>query len=177
VQAFVAKVEEEAGPIQLAVHNIGANVRFDIAETTPRVFTKCWELAALSSLHFAKAIGPKMAERGEGTMIFTGATASLRGQAGFSAFAGAMHAKRALAQSVARELAPSGVHVCHAVIDGPIDTAFVRGLLGEEQYAALKSRGGLLEPEAIADAYWALHEQRRSAWTHELDLRPFCERW
>ena len=101
-----------------------------------------------------------MAARGEGTIIFTGATASLRGQAGFCAFSGAMHAKRALAQSLARELGPAGVHVCHVVIDGPIDTPFVRQIIGEDHYTALKAKGGLLEPDAIAEHYWALHEQR-----------------
>ena len=176
VEAFVSGIEASS-PIQLAVHNIGANVYSNLAETTPRVFTKTWELAALSAFHFARAIGPRMAARGEGTIIFTGATASLRGAAGFSAFAAAMHAKRALAQSVARELGPKGVHVCHVVIDGPIDTPFVRKILGDERYAGLKANGGLLEPSVIAEQYWNLHTQQPSAWTHELDLRPFSERW
>ena len=177
VESFVANVEQTSGPIRLAVHNIGANVRFDVADTTPRVYRKTWELAALSSLHFARAIGPRMAERGAGTIIFTGATASTRGSAGFSAFAGAMHAKRALAQSLARELGPKGVHVAHTIIDGPVDTPFVRQLLGEDRYGALKAKGGLLEPDAIAQHYWSLHEQPSSAWTFESDLRPHCERW
>ena len=177
VEAFVDGVEASSGPIRLAVHNIGANVRFDVADTTPRVYRKTWELAALSSLHFARAVAPRMAERGEGTIIFTGATASTRGGAGFCAFAGAMHAKRALAQSLARELGPSGVHVCHVIIDGPIDTPFVRQLIGEDKYETLKSRGGMLDPDAIAEHYWALHKQPKSAWTHESDLRPSCERW
>lgn len=177
VEAFVGDVEQASGATALAVHNIGANVRFDVLDTTERVYRKTWELAALSSLHFAKAVGRRMAERGEGTLIFTGATASTRGAAGFSAFSGAMGAKRHLAQSLARELGPRGVHVCHVVIDGPVDTPFVRSLLGEQRYAALKAKGGLLEPDAIAAAYWALHEQPPSAWTHEMDLRPHCERW
>lgn len=118
-----------------------------------------------------------MAERGSGTMIFTGATASRRGAAGFSAFSGAMGAKRMLAQSLARELGPKGVHVAHVVVDGPIDTPFVRELVGEVAFLALREKGGLLEPDAIAAAYWALHEQPRAAWTHEMDLRPFCEKW
>ena len=110
VEAFVEHVESTSGPVRLAVHNIGANVRFDVFDTTERVYRKTWELAALSSLFFAKSIGRRMAERGEGTLIFTGATASTRGGAGFSAFAGAMGAKRHLAQSLARELSPRGVH-------------------------------------------------------------------
>ena len=177
VEELVERVEQMSGPLQLAVHNIGANVRFSLEDTTPRVFRKTWELAALSAFHFAKSIGPRMARQGHGTLVFTGATASTRGAAGFAAFAGAMHAKRALAQSTARELGPSGVHVCHIVIDGPIDTPFVRHLLGEERYAGLRAKGGLLAPEDIAETYWALHEQKPSAWTHELDLRPSCERW
>lgn len=177
VEAFVSGVEEQDGPIELAVHNIGANVKFDIADTTSRVYRKSWELAALSAFHFAKAIGPRMAERGRGTLIFTGATASRRGGAGFSAFSGAMGAKRMLAQSLARELGPRGVHVAHVVIDGPIETPFVQKLLGEEAFEALRQRGGLLQPDAIAQAYWALHEQPASAWTHEMDLRPAVEKF
>ena len=177
VEAFVASIEEVSGPIRVGVHNIGANVRFPVADTTPRVYQKTWELASLSALHFARALGPRMAARGEGTLLFTGATASLRGGAGFSAFAGAMAAKRALAQSLARELGPSGVHVAHVVIDGPIDTPFVAQILGESAFTALRAKGGLLQPDDIADAYWMLHKQPRSAWTFELDLRPFCERW
>ena len=115
------------------------------------------------------------AERGHGTILFTGATASLRGSAGFSAFAGAKHALRALGQSMARELGPQGVHVAHVVIDGAIDTAFIAENFPERY--ALKDRAGILDPEHIADNYWHLHQQPRSAWTHELDLRPWMETW
>jgi NAD(P)-dependent dehydrogenase (short-subunit alcohol dehydrogenase family) len=177
VEEFVAGVESGSGPIELAVHNIGANVHFEVADTTPRVYQKTWELAALSALHFSRALGPRMAKRGRGTIIFTGATSSLRGSAGFSAFPGAMAAKRMLAQSLARELGPSGVHVAHVVLDGPVDTAFVAGLLGQEKYLDLKTRGALIEPDAVARAYWSVHEQPPSAWTHEMELRPFCEKW
>mmetsp|Transcript_1335 Transcript_1335/g.3847 ORF Transcript_1335/g.3847 Transcript_1335/m.3847 type:complete len:252 (-) Transcript_1335:10-765(-) len=177
VEAFVAKVEADSGPVELAVHNIGANVRFSVADTTPRVYRKTWELAALSALHFARAIGPRMAERGRGTLIFTGATASTRGAANFSAFSGAMAAKRVLAQSLAREFGPAGVHVAHVVVDGPIDTPFVRQLVGAETAEGMAAKGALLEPDAIAEMYWMLHRQRRTAWTHELDLRPYCEKF
>ena len=116
-----------------------------------------------------------MVPRGRGTILFTGATASVRGAAGYSAFAGAKHALRALAQSMARELGPEGVHVAHVVIDGAIDTAWIReNFPGAAELAPL---GGLLEPDAIAESYWQLHRQPRSAWTHELDLRPYRERW
>ena len=177
VEEFVEHVEATSGPIRLAVHNIGANVHFPVADTTERVYRKTWELAALSAFHFAKALGPRMAARGEGTLLFTGTTASLRGGAGFCAFSGAMAAKRMLAQSLARELGPRGVHVAHCVIDGPIDTPFVEAIVGAEAFARLRAAGGLLAPADIAETYWALHAQPASAWTHELDLRPHCERF
>jgi NAD(P)-dependent dehydrogenase (short-subunit alcohol dehydrogenase family) len=116
-----------------------------------------------------------MVPRQRGTILFTGATASLRGGKGFAAFAGAKHALRALAQSMARELGPEGIHVAHVVIDGAIDTPFIRENFPERY--ALRERGGILDPEAIAEAFWQLHLQPRSAWTHELDLRPWIEPW
>ena len=122
-----------------------------------------------------RAVARAMLTRGHGTIIFTGATASLRGGAGFAAFAGAKHALRALAQSMARELGPQGIHVAHVVIDGAIDTAFIAQNFPERY--ALKEKDGILDPEAIAENYWQLHRQPRSAWTHELDLRPWTETW
>ena len=116
-----------------------------------------------------------MLPRGRGTILFTGATASLRGGAGFAAFAGAKHALRALAQSMAREVGPQGIHVAHVVIDGAIDTAFIAENF--PQRYALKDKDGILNPEHIAEAYWQLHCQPRSAWTHEMDLRPWMENW
>ncbi|MBL8533143.1 MAG: SDR family NAD(P)-dependent oxidoreductase, partial [Betaproteobacteria bacterium] len=116
-----------------------------------------------------------MRPRGRGTIVFTGATASLRGGAGFAAFASAKHGLRALAQSMARELGPAGIHVAHVVIDGAIDTEFIRSRFPERY--ALKPQDGILNPDDIAEAYWQLHRQSRSAWTHELDLRPWMEKW
>jgi short-subunit dehydrogenase len=116
-----------------------------------------------------------MLPRKRGTILFTGATASLRGSAGFAAFAGAKHGLRSLAQSMARELGPQGIHVAHVVIDGAIDTPFIAERFPERY--ALKDQGGILDPEAIAENYWQLHRQPRSAWTHELDLRPWMEKW
>jgi len=116
-----------------------------------------------------------MLPRGRGTILFTGATASLRGAAGFAAFASAKHGLRALAQSMARELGPQGIHVAHVVIDGAIDTQFIAEMFPDRY--ALKDSDGILDPEAIADTYWQLHCQHRSAWTFELDLRPWMERW
>ena len=119
--------------------------------------------------------GGRMVTRERGTILFTGATASLRGSANFAAFAGAKHALRALAQSMARELGPKNIHVAHVVVDGAIDTEFIRSNFPAR--AALKDQDGILSPDAIAEVYWQLHLQPRSAWTHEMDLRPWLETW
>ena len=174
--ALVASIERDIGPIEVAVFNVGGNVRFPIRETTVRVYTKVWEMCALGGFLLGREAAKVMVPRGHGTIIFTGATASMRGGIGYSAFAGGKHALRALAQSMARELGPLGIHVAHVVIDGGIDTAFTQQRRGES-YAGLKECGGILDPEAIAENYWNLHRQARSAWTHELDLRPWSEKW
>jgi NAD(P)-dependent dehydrogenase (short-subunit alcohol dehydrogenase family) len=175
VETLVAHIEREIAPIEVAVFNIGANVRFGIAETTERVYRKVWEMAALAGFLMGREVAKAMLPRGHGTILFTGATASVRGSAGFAAFSGAKHALRALAQSMARELGPKGLHVAHIVIDGAIDTAFIAENFPERY--ALKDKGGILSPEAIAESYWNLHRQDKSAWTHELDLRPWMESW
>jgi NAD(P)-dependent dehydrogenase (short-subunit alcohol dehydrogenase family) len=172
---LVAKIERDIAPIDVAVFNIGANVRFDIAETTERVYRKVWEMGALAGFLMGREAARVMTPRGRGTILFTGATSSLRGSAGFAAFAGAKHALRALAQSMARELGPKGIHVAHVVIDGAIDTEFIRENFPERY--AMKAQDGILDPDAIADNYWLLHQQQRNAWTHELDLRPWMEKW
>ncbi len=172
---LVDTIEREVGPIEVAVFNIGGNVRFPIRDTTARVYRMVWEMCALAGFLMGRETARVMVPRGRGTVLFTGATASVRGGSGFAAFAGGKHALRALAQSMARELGPQGIHVAHIVIDGAIDTAFIRSNFPER--AALKDRGGILDPEAIAQAYWQLHCQQRSAWTHELDLRPWLETW
>jgi len=175
VAELVARIERDIAPIEVAVFNIGANVRFEVTETTERVYRKVWEMGALAGFLVGREVARVMAPRGRGTIVFTGATASLRGGAGFAAFAGAKHALRALAQSMARELGPQGIHVAHVVIDGAIDTAFIRQNFPERY--ALKDRDGILDPDAIAENYWLLHRQHRSAWTHELDLRPWLEKF
>jgi NAD(P)-dependent dehydrogenase (short-subunit alcohol dehydrogenase family) len=175
VETLVAHIEREIAPIEVAVFNIGANVRFTITETTERVYRKVWEMAALAGFLMGREVTQAMLPRGRGTILFTGATASVRGSAGFAAFASAKHALRALAQSMARELGPQGIHVAHVVIDGAIDTRFIAENFPERY--ALKDRDGILSTEAIADSYWNLHCQHRSAWTHELDLRPWIEPW
>jgi NAD(P)-dependent dehydrogenase (short-subunit alcohol dehydrogenase family) len=171
--ALVETIEREVGPIEVAVFNIGANVRFPIRDTTARVYFKVWEMACFAGFLMGREVAKVMVPRGRGTILFTGATASVRGSSGFAAFSGAKHGLRALAQSMARELGPQGIHVAHTVIDGAIDTEFIRSTFPERY--ALKERDGILNPEAISEAYWQLHLQHRSAWTHELDLRPWLE--
>jgi len=175
VVELVQTIERGVGPIEVCVFNVGGNVRFPIRETTTRVYTKVWEMAALAGFLCAREVAKAMVPRGRGTILFTGATASLRGGKGFAAFAGAKHALRALAQSMARELGPEGIHVAHVVVDGAIDTPFIRDTFPERY--KLKEKNGILDPEAIAENYWQLHCQPRSAWTHELDLRPWMEPW
>lgn len=171
--AMFEQIERDIGPIEVVVFNIGANVRFSITETTERVYRKVWEMAALAGFLTGREAAKAMLPRQKGTIIFTGATASLRGGVGFSAFAGAKFALRALAQSMARELGPQGIHVAHPIIDGAIDTAFIRDTFPERY--ALKDQDGILNPEHIAEQYWQLHCQPRDSWTHELDLRPWME--
>lgn len=171
---LIETIERDIRPIEVAVYNVGGNVRFPITETTARVYFKVWEMSAFGGFLMGREVAKHMLERGRGTILFTGATASLRGGVGFSAFAGGKHALRALAQSMARELQPKHIHVAHIVIDGMIDTAFTKERF-PEAYAELKPRDGILDPDDIAENYWRLHVQPRTAWTHELDLRPWTE--
>lgn len=173
--ALFDKVEAEIAPIEAAIFNIGANVRFPITEMTARVYRKVWEMACFSGFLMGREAAKRMLERGRGTIIFTGATASVRGGEGFAAFAGAKHALRALAQSMARELGPKNIHVAHTIIDGAIDSTFIRENVSTVD--ALRDRDAILNPEHIAQSYVALHKQSRTAWTHELDLRPWTEKW
>lgn len=172
---LVDRIEREVGPIEVAVHNVGGNVRFPIRETTARVYFKVWEMGCFSGFLLGREAARVMVPRGRGTILFTGASASLRGREGFAAFSGAKHGLRALAQSMAKELGPLGVHVGHVVVDGAIDTAFIRENFPERY--ALKERDGVLDPEHIAENYWLLHRQPRDAWTFELDVRPWIESW
>jgi NAD(P)-dependent dehydrogenase (short-subunit alcohol dehydrogenase family) len=176
VAALYATIERDIGPIEVLIFNVGGNVRFPIRETTVRVYTKVWEMCALAGFLNAREAATHMVPRHHGTILFTGATASVRGAAGYAAFAGGKHALRALAQSMARELGPEGIHVAHIVIDGAIDTEFTRSR-SPERYEVKKETGGILNPESIAENYWLLHTQPRDAWTHELDLRPWSEPW
>jgi NAD(P)-dependent dehydrogenase (short-subunit alcohol dehydrogenase family) len=175
VMSLFERIEAEIGPLEVVVFNIGANVRFPIVETTSRVFTKVWEMACFAGFLAGREAARVMAPRGRGTLIFTGATASLRGRDGFAAFAAAKAGLRALAQSLARELGPQGVHVAHVVVDGAVDGTFIRSIRGEVD--DLLARDSILKPEEMAASYVHLHRQPRSAWTHELDLRPWSETW
>jgi short-subunit dehydrogenase len=192
VVALVEKIESEIAHISVMVFNIGANSPNSILTETARRYTKMWEMACLAGFLTGREVAKRMVAREgsvqgsttseskagvqhKGTIIFTGATASLRGSAGFAGFSGGKMALRALAQSMARELGPMGVHVAHPIIDGAIDTEFIRTQFPERY--AMKEQSGIVNPEHIADAYWMLHNQPRDAWTHELDLRPYMEKF
>lgn len=175
VVALVDTIEREHGPIEVMVFNIGANVPSSILEETARKYFKVWEMACFAGFLNGREVAKRMVARGRGTILFTGATASLRGSARFAAFSGAKHALRALAQSMSRELGPHNIHVAHVVVDGAIDTEFIRTTFPERY--ALKEQDGILDPHHIAENYWYLHTQPRDAWTFELDLRPYLEKW
>lgn len=173
--ALFDQIESDIAPLEVVVFNIGANVWFPIGETTSRTFQKVWEMACFAGFLTGREAARRMEPRGRGTILFTGATASLRGASGFSAFASAKAGLRNLAQSMARELAPKGIHVAHVIVDGMIDTPW-----GRENFPdAFKdpSKDNVLKPDHIAENYWTLHCQPRDAWTFELDLRPYCEKW
>lgn len=176
VAAFLDEADACA-PLEVCIFNVGANVHFPILETTERVFRKVWEMACYSGFLAGREAARIMVPRSRGSIFFTGATASIRGSAGFSAFASAKFGLRAVAQSMARELGPKNIHVAHLVVDAGVDTAFVRDLrrqrTGQDNFA----RDELMDPASIAETYWQLHAQPRDAWTHELDIRPFGERW
>jgi NAD(P)-dependent dehydrogenase (short-subunit alcohol dehydrogenase family) len=159
----------------VVVFNIGANVRFGIVETTAQVFSKVWEMACFAGFLTGREAARVMLPRGRGTILFTGASASLRGKDGFSAFASAKAGLRAMAQSLAREVGPKGIHVAHVVVDGAIDGVFTRSI--RDDVEGLLARDEILKPDDIAANYVWLHRQPRSAWTHEVDLRPWAETW
>ncbi|MEO4002150.1 SDR family oxidoreductase [Mesorhizobium sp. CAU 1732] len=175
VVELVDRIERDIGPIEVMVFNIGANVQFDIVETTAQKYYKVWEMACFAGFLSGRETARVMKSRKRGTILFTGATAAVRGARGFAAFSGAKHGLRALAQSMARELGPQNIHVAHIVIDGAIDTDFIRDRFPERY--ALKDVDGILNPDHIAETYWFLHTQKRTAWTFELDVRPYMEPW
>jgi NAD(P)-dependent dehydrogenase (short-subunit alcohol dehydrogenase family) len=175
VLALFKKIETDVGALEVVVFNVGGNVRFPLLEMTAEKYFKTWEMCAMAGFLVGREAARALLPRGRGTILFTGATASLRGGVGFSAFAGGKAALRALAQSMAREFGPQGLHIAHIVVDGVIDSERVR-TTQPERVAALGPKG-LVEPDSIARAYLWLHEQTPDAWTFELDLRPGVEKW
>ncbi|HEY8426914.1 MAG TPA: SDR family NAD(P)-dependent oxidoreductase [Sandaracinaceae bacterium] len=171
VREAFARVREELGDPTVLIYNAGTFRMGGILDVSPEDFERCFRVGAFGAFLAAREVAPAMVAHGRGTMIFTGATASLRGSARFLALASPKFALRGLAQSLARELGPKGVHVAHAIIDGQIDAPHTRAMFpdrGDETF---------LSPDAIAEAYWQLHVQDRTAWTHEIDLRPAVEKW
>jgi NAD(P)-dependent dehydrogenase (short-subunit alcohol dehydrogenase family) len=179
ITAFLRDANREA-PLEVCIFNVGANVNFPLLDTTERVFRKVWEMACYSGFLAGREAARLMLPRGRGCIFFTGATASLRGGAGYAAFASAKFGLRGLAQSAARELGPKNIHVAHLIIDAGVDTAFVRERIlergGEDALANLPP-DQLMRPSSVADAYWALYQQPRDAWTFEYEIRPFGEKW
>jgi len=179
VQALFARIEKEIGPIEVCLFNAGSNVNKPLTETTEKLFFKAWELACYAGFLVGREAARVMVPRGRGTILFTGATASLRGGKGFAAFAAAKFGLRGVAQAMARELGPKNIHVVHLIIDAAVDS--------EAIHARMKAASGIeakdLPPDSltktasIAEAYWFAHQQSRDGWTHELDLRPALEKW
>jgi len=166
---------EKRGPVEVAVFNAGANFRASILDTPADMFEKVWRLGCYAGFLFGREAARRMLTRGKGTILFTGATASVRGSAQFAAFAAAKGGLRQVAQSMARELGPKNIHVAHVVIDGVIDNRRSRERMGE--YVKSLPSDGLLATDAIAELFWQLHVQPRSAWTFEADLRPWAEKF
>jgi NAD(P)-dependent dehydrogenase (short-subunit alcohol dehydrogenase family) len=166
-------VKREGFCVDVAAYNVDSNISAPLLETDTETFTTLWQQNCLGAFLFGKEAITAMKNRQQGTLFFTGATASLRAKPPFTAFASAKAGLRALAQGMAREYSPQGIHVVHAIIDGVIDGERARTQFPD--YVKTKGKDGLLQLDAIAATYWAIHQQHTSAWTHELDLRPFKE--
>ena len=165
------QVDRDLGDPDLVVFNAGAFLKANVLDIDPADFERCWRIGCLGGLHVGQAAARRMVKRGRGTILFSGATAALRGSAGFANLAVPKFGLRALAQSMARELGPQGVHVGFVVIDGQIESERFRHLAND------RGEDSLLAPDAIADTYLQLHRQPRSAWTHEVDVRPWSEKF
>jgi hypothetical protein len=178
VQALFKRIEDELGDIEVCLFNAGSNVNKPLVDTGSELFLKAWQLACYGGFLVGREAAKYMTGHGRGTILFTGATASLRGGKGFAAFSSAKFGLRALAQSMARELGPKNVHVAHLIIDAAIDSeAIYQRMKARGVDAAAIPKDSLTKTSSIADAYWFLHQQNRDAWTHELDLRPSVEKW
>ncbi len=177
ITAFLNDADAHA-PLEVCIFNVGANVNFPILDTTERVFRKVWEMACYSGFLAGREAARLMLPRKQGDIFFTGATASLRGGSGFAAFASAKFGLRAVAQAMARELGPHNIHVAHLIIDSGVDTEWVRQRRLESLGpAALDNPDLLMPPASVADSYWQLYSQPRSAWTFEMEILPFGEKW
>jgi NAD(P)-dependent dehydrogenase (short-subunit alcohol dehydrogenase family) len=179
ITAFLQESDRHA-PLEVCIFNVGANVNFPFTETTERVFRKVWEMACYSGFLAGREAAKLMLPHGKGAIFFTGATASMRGGIGYAAFAAAKAGLRAVAQAAARELGPKNIHVAHLVIDSGVDTAWVRERIKEREGAEALAKlppDRLMRPEAVANAYWALYQQPRDAWSSEMEIRPFGEKW
>jgi len=182
IEERVAAVEADIGPIEVVVFNLGAQIGDrPLADTNYKAFERCWRLATFGLFRLASAVCPLMEERGGGTILVTSATAAVRGNAGQHAHAAAMGGRRMLCQSLNAEFSPKGIHVAHILIDGSVDAPDTLGrMLGPEAFQKLREdrgleKDGLLLPVKIADTYYHLSQQHRSAWTHELDMRAFSD--
>lgn len=175
VSGLFEQAESTLGLVEVAVFNAAGITRQPVVETSVEEFERVWRATSLGGFLVGREAARRMLPRGTGTILFTGATASVKASANFAAFAAGKHGLRAVAQSLAKELGPQGVHVAHVIVDGIIDVPRVRELMPEA--AAALGEDGMLDPASIADAYLWLHRQRRDAWTFELDLRPFKESW
>ena len=177
--SFLSDADAHA-PLEVCIFNIGANVNFPILDTTERVFRKVWEMACYSGFIAGREAARLMLPRGKGSIFFTGATASLRGGTGYAAFASAKFGLRAVSQSMARELGPKNIHVAHLVIDSGVDTAWVRQRIADREGKEALSNldpARLMRPAAVAETYWNLYQQPRDAWSSEIEIRPFGEKW
>ena len=171
----LAGIEREHGPVEVAVFNAGAQHRKPLLEITADQFEKVWRLGCLGGFVFGREAIRHMLPRKRGTLLFTGATSALRGGANFAAFAATKFGLRAVAQSMAREFGPQGIHVATVIVDGAIDMPAIHQRFGDR----IKDLppDGLLSPDAIAETYLQLHQQQRSAWSLEVDVRPYCEKF
>lgn len=180
IEERVAQVEADIGPIDVAIYNLGAQIgNRALGDTSAKAFEMGWRLGTFGLFRLAKSVCPPMLERGRGTLIVTSATAAMRGNAGQHSHAAAMGGRRLLCQTLNAELAPRNIHIAHVLIDGAVDAPDTLGkMLGAERFQALretKGADGLMLPEHIAETYWHIAQQHRSAWTHELDLRAFSD--
>ena len=172
------EIEQNIGPLDLVIFNPGGNVYFPISETTSRVFRKVWEMSCFAGFLTGREAAKYMVPRKRGSIFFTGATASMRGGSGYSAFASGKFGLRALSQSMARELGPINIHVAHLIVDAAVNTEFVRQLfINKGTDPDTLPEDTLMKPSSIAETYWNLFHQTKDGWTHEIDLRPFGEKW